>query len=262
MLLIAACSSIPEEKLSQFTLPTSLDMQGDTLVYSISNTLQAPIRLQVSSANEEVDSMLSGISPMLLPAETDTAIRFEPGINRESAQLSTSAQFGDPDAALNLMPLHLPFPEGKSYTIIQAFEGSFSHNSDYSRYALDIDLAEGDTVTAAADGFVVGVIEDYKNGGNLKKWRDFANYITLYHPEMKAFTQYVHLIHEGSLVEVGDTVFAGQPIALSGRTGYTTTEHLHFNVLRANTEGLISVHYSFRNNIDGASLKQGDEVKH
>jgi murein DD-endopeptidase MepM/ murein hydrolase activator NlpD len=237
-------------------------MQGDTLVYSISNTLQVPIRLQVSSSNAVADSMLSQNFPMLLPARTDTAIRFQPGINKENARLSTSAMFGDPDAEINLKPLRLPFQKEKTYMVIQGFEGSFSHNSDYSRYALDFDLAEGDTILAAADGFVIGVIEEYTDGGNLKKWRDYANFITLYHPEMNILSQYAHLKHMGSLVEVGDSVFAGQPIGLSGKTGYTTTEHLHFNVLRATPDGVASIPYNFEGGIIGAELTKGDEVKH
>ena len=41
-------------------------------------------------------------------------------------------------------------------------------------------------------------------------------------------TLYSH--NSKNLVKVGDWVKAGQPIALTGRTGRATTEHLHFEV--------------------------------
>ncbi len=138
----------------------------------------------------------------------------------------------------------LPFPKNRSYKIIQGYNGSHSHNTDYSRYAIDFSLKINDTVCSAADGYVVGVIKDYELGGTTEDWIDYSNYITIYHPKSGLFTQYVHLIKNGSFVKVGDTVIKGQPIGLSGMTGYTTVPHLHFNVLKPDKkEGLVSTDY-------------------
>ena len=41
-------------------------------------------------------------------------------------------------------------------------------------------------------------------------------------------TVYSH--NSKNLVAVGDTVKAGQPVGLTGRTGRATTEHLHFEI--------------------------------
>ena len=41
---------------------------------------------------------------------------------------------------------------------------------------------------------------------------------------------YAHLKPEGVLVRIGQRVHAGQPIGLSGNTGFTTGPHLHFAV--------------------------------
>lgn len=154
--------------------------------------------------------------------------------------------------------MNLPFKRGYKYKIIQAYNGSFSHTSEYSKYALDFNLTEGDTICAAADSFVVGVIEGYTRGGRAKKWRDYTNYITVFHPEMNLYTQYVHLMHEGSFVEVGDYVKSEQAIGRSGKTGRTDIEHLHFNVLRANDSGMQSEQINFKEGYRGIDLKKGD----
>ena len=75
--------------------------------------------------------------------------------------------------------------------------------------------------------------------------------------------QYVHLEHEGSLVAVGDTVKRGQPIGMVGLTGFTSTEHLHFNVLIPDsTEGMVSIPITFSDETPGASLTRGSRVSH
>jgi len=156
----------------------------------------------------------------------------------------------------------LPFPKNRSYKIIQGYNGSHSHNTDYSRYAIDFSLKINDTVCSAADGYVVGVIKDYKLGGTTEDWIDYSNYITIYHPKSGLFTQYVHLIKNGSFVKVGDTVTKGQPIGLSGMTGYTTVPHLHFNVLKPDKkEGLISTDIEFEEGYKGTELTENITVK-
>ena len=41
---------------------------------------------------------------------------------------------------------------------------------------------------------------------------------------------YGHLAHDGVLVGVGQQVARGEPIALSGHTGFSFAPHLHFSV--------------------------------
>ena len=82
---------------------------------------------------------------------------------------------------------------------------------------LDLRARGGTPVYAAADGTVTlsgssgayGNVVLLDHGGGLQ-------------------TLYAH--HERNLVEVGGTVRRGQPIALVGRTGNATGEHLHFEV--------------------------------
>jgi len=80
---------------------------------------------------------------------------------------------------------------------------------------VDIKTFANDTVRSAFDG-VVRLSRNY--GG-------YGNVIVVRHP-FGLETVYSH--NSKNLVESGDQVKAGQPIALEGRTGRATTEHVHF----------------------------------
>ena len=56
-----------------------------------------------------------------------------------------------------------------------------------------------------------------------------ANYVKIRHDD-GTIGNYVHLQHDGVLVEVGDKVRTGDVIGMSGNTGFTTGPHLHFEV--------------------------------
>lgn len=122
----------------------------------------------------------------------------------------------------------LPFPEGKKYRVIQGYFSRFTHKE---RAALDFNMKRGDTITAAREGVVVRAKEDGKKGGLNRKYRSEGNNIVLQHADGSR-AGYWHLQHNGALVNIGDTVKKGQPIALSGKTGYAFVPHLHFLVRR------------------------------
>ncbi|HTD93214.1 MAG TPA: M23 family metallopeptidase [Chitinophagaceae bacterium] len=127
----------------------------------------------------------------------------------------------------------LPYEKGKSYRMIQ---GYFSHFSHRERAALDFKMKRGTTICAAREGVVVRVKEDGDRGGWNKKYRPYGNNIVIQHPDGSR-AGYWHLQKDGALVNVGGTVRRGQPIALSGKTGYAFLPHLHFLVWDFDKDG-------------------------
>lgn len=86
---------------------------------------------------------------------------------------------------------------------------------------VDIKAVPNDTIRAAFSG-VVRMSKPYSGYGNIIVIRHYNG----------METAYAH--NSRNLVTVNDVVKAGDPIALAGRTGRATTEHLHFEFRVAN----------------------------
>lgn len=92
----------------------------------------------------------------------------------------------------------------------------------YTRMHTGTDFALGDGLTYAADQGTV-IIAGYING--------YGNTVVIDHGMIngqRVATLYAH--HASLLVQPGDVVRKGVPIALVGSTGYSTGPHLHFEV--------------------------------
>jgi murein DD-endopeptidase MepM/ murein hydrolase activator NlpD len=139
----------------------------------------------------------------------------------------------------------LPFPPQLRFGIAQSFGGRATHTDKQNYYAVDIVMPEGTPVLAARDGVVMTVDNDFYGAGlDLSQYGDRANNIRIVHAD-GTMAVYAHLQLEGAKVAVGDHVRAGQPIALSGDTGYSNGPHLHFCIqVNANMQ-LISVPFAF-----------------
>jgi hypothetical protein len=117
---------------------------------------------------------------------------------------------------------------GDLCVITQGNHGYFSHGG-YAAYALDWNVPEGTVVVAAREGRVLDLREDSDSGCGDVSCADQANYLVLDHGD-GSFGQYWHLQQDGALVEVGQIVGRGEPIGLSGNTGWSTGPHLHLQV--------------------------------
>jgi murein DD-endopeptidase MepM/ murein hydrolase activator NlpD len=146
---------------------------------------------------------------------------------------------------------HLPFPAREKFGVAQAFGGKASHTDTQNYYAVDIVMPEGTPVLAARDGVVMTVDNDFYGAGlDMAQYGDRANNIRIVHSD-GTMAVYAHLELESAKVAVGDHVRAGQELALSGDTGYTTGPHLHFCV-QVNTDmRLVSVPFQFTTEAGG-----------
>ena len=110
--------------------------------------------------------------------------------------------------------------------LIQAYESMFSHKGER---ALDFKVKKGTTICAARGGVVTAVRKESDKGGLKQENLADGNYIFIRHNDGSE-ANYWHFKKEGVLVNVGDTIKTGQPIGLSGNTGYSAFPHLHFEV--------------------------------
>lgn len=254
----------PKETYNQYQIDIKSSYSNNNIVLKVNNQLKSPLRLVVYTDNDALNKKHKLYDTLTIsPAEIVNKKYYVPSKNTFLYYYQT--YLGNPKQAINKNEIALPFPKGKSYRIIQGYNGTYSHNNDYNRYAIDFDLKINDTICSVADGVVVGVIDKYRYGGSSQLWRenDRSNYITIYHPHSGIYTQYGHLIFRGSFVKLGDEVKKGQPIALSGMTGFTDISHLHFNVLVPKKGGtFVSTPIIFENNMAGEDLKRGDTIKH
>jgi murein DD-endopeptidase MepM/ murein hydrolase activator NlpD len=148
----------------------------------------------------------------------------------------------------------MPFGPGR-YVVMQGPRGTFSHFAGSgSENAVDWTCPVGTIVCAARDGRVVAVKQDSTVGGNDRKWRPFANYVVIKHAD-GTFADYVHLQPDSVMVNIGEEVTTGQPIARSGKTGFTSAPHLHFSVFQ-NVDGQTKLTLPFRLKTDRGTFTE------
>lgn len=137
---------------------------------------------------------------------------------------------------------YLPFEEGKEYTMAQGYNGPQSHRNVN---ALDFTMPEGSNITAAREGVVVKVVQSNWNTCPEEKCKEFNNTVTIYHKD-GTFAEYAHIKQNGAIVKEGDVVKAGQLIAKSGNTGWSSGPHLHFLVYKYTENGMQSLETKFK----------------
>ena len=215
----------------------------------------------VNSAGGPVSVDVSFAQSLNVSTEPPLPARFVLPANSESRVLRVFA--GDPNASFSYslkysyMPgdyraqhddaarYQLPFSTRQQFVIAQAFGGKASHTDAQNHDAVDIVMPVGTPVLAARDGVVMTVDSDfYGTGLDMAKYGDRANNIRIVHSD-GTMAVYAHLQLESAQVQVGNHVHAGQELALSGDTGYSSGPHLHFCVQVNSQMDLISVPFQF-----------------
>ena len=245
------------------SIKASKTIKQDSVYFDFINSFSIPVEVNLSGK----DSLGSEVSfkPYTLLHANDTLKEalIIPQISvKDTAQIligdyiNFKVTFGNPISKEDNTKYVLPYLKGRQYEIMQSYGGAFSHKSTSSYYAIDFSLQVGDTVVAARDGVVFFVKEDSREHCPTPKCIGKANKILISHQD-GTYANYVHLDYEGALVDVGDTINAGEIIGISGMTGFTTKPHLHFVVHKARS---VSVPIRFKG-IRRKKLKQGKIYK-
>ena len=135
----------------------------------------------------------------------------------------------------------LPFRKGTECLVGQSYLERPTH---MNQYAVDFNMEIGTEICAARDGTVTRVVQHNNKGCPREDCSRYNNFILVKHSD-GSVADYSHIKKNGAMVKVGDRVKAGQPIALSGDTGWASGPHLHFEVYVMRFEGQKSERIQF-----------------
>ena len=173
------------------------------------------------------------------------------------AECIQRAVFPEPTSS----PYCLPFAEGSAYALTQSY-CSAPGRSHMNRFAWDFAGPMGTEIIAVRGGVVVELREHWPDtdtqGGH-------ENMVAVQHDD-ESLSIYIHMMKDGVLVELGDTVPRGGLIGWMGSSG-TGFSHLHFMIcLRAglcSSPTEITLPVSYRNAIGPldsiGGLAEGEE---
>ncbi len=211
---------------------------GSGLEFTVSNRYYAPIELGIV-----FDSIVGVDYPhpdddlrWVIPARSDRDLFELPvlgNVDVPAVQYRYVYLPGDPAALpTNDVTYRVPFSAGASFPVSQTYPDSATHRTRDSMYAVDFAMPVGTDVVAARDGIVFDVsTTNFKGGPDANQYADLANLVRILHDD-GTYSVYAHLNWNSIRVQPGDRVEAGQYIADSGNTGFSSGPHLHFAVQR------------------------------
>lgn len=199
-LVLSTCQTIRNIESEQayqpepFLLPSITDIPLPTTDFKI--MLQAPTLEPISSTRKNISENFT------TREKRDIKVADPQLMANENTMILDLALIQENDYAF-------PLPGAK---VISPYKGRRKNHS-----GVDLKTCANDTIVAAFDG-IVRMSQPYSAYGNVIVVRHYNGLETVYSHNSK------------NLVKPGDRVKVGQPIALTGRTGRATTEHLHFEV--------------------------------
>lgn len=209
--------------------------------WQLSNPLPVDIQhwLRVKGKKTFFTSLMAkpGQTIILDPSDYNLADNFQP--------IEHYYLLGKPIAKPEMQIIPLPYKSSKKFKISQGFKGQYSHTGRGNRYAVDIAMPIGATVSAVYSGIVADLRDDFSMGGSTNYFLDKANHVTVMH-EDGTIAIYAHILYGSAKVKIGDKVKAGDELARVGNTGFSTGPHLHF-VMRYNSgNGSYSIPFRFK----------------
>jgi len=165
---------------------------------------------------------------------------------RYTREFSFRAKFGDPRARPAEYAYRLPYPTGQTHSVLQGFHGTFSHRGS-NEFAVDFDCPVATPVLAARDGIVVAYNAAAQGAGTTPEFLDYrrTNFVLVLHDD-GTVGEYMHLSPSGIEVKAGQRVERGSRLGLSGNTGFSSTPHLHFQVMTSAEDGASVLSFPFK----------------
>ncbi len=229
---------------------------GGRIVQTARNRYMVPVVISWSMSaldNVEATSALTGVAflpPAASPSELGpqvvlTNLRRIDQNQRYRRELYFRARFGDPRSRPEPYDYALPYPQGQTFAVLQGFHGEFSHRGS-NEYAVDFDCPVATPVLAARPGVVVVAHAAAQGSGTTAEYLDYkrTNFVIVRHDD-GTLGEYMHLSPSSVIVKPGERVERGQPLALSGNTGFSSTPHLHFQVMTAAPDGVAAISFPF-----------------
>lgn len=236
------------EELLEAANSTIENLQSQIETYDVIVANLEATRDQLRDRVSELEEQIEGLEASVLELQAQVEELEESQIECDS---STYEDNGICRARGNIW-VYMPFENGQQVNVTQSHHGYYSHN-DLMLYAVDFPAPENTSIAAALPGVVIQVIEFNTGGCPSIACANQSNLIVIDHGD-STFGMYAHLTHNGALVDVGDTVHQGQPIGLSGNTGWSTGPHLHFEVKDVYGQSLPIRFYELANISDGIAF--------
>ena len=214
---------------------------GETL--KVCNDLYAPVQIElrldnVQNAVGAPDKPIHWVLPPRSSIRLVSLAPAEPGTPM-SYKTKLRSVLGDP----RLAPQHYAYPlpwRGGPFKLTQGANGKYSHFTPKGRYAQDIAMPEGTPIVAARGGVVVKT-ENHQSG---RGTNPSGNFVRILHDD-GTMGVYLHLMRGSVMVQEGQHVAVGTPLARSGNTGNSTGPHLHFVIQRNVGLALESIPFDF-----------------
>jgi murein DD-endopeptidase MepM/ murein hydrolase activator NlpD len=252
-----AVSRITDFVFTGGAIDIEMRRDGNRVIEVAYNHFSVPIVLSWQEADlANLDPIEAGAGVALLPA-ADKPNGQAPGVVLTTLAIGDTSQayhrviqlherFGNPEAQPAAYAYRLPYQTGKTFAVLQGFHGAFSHRGS-NEYAVDFDCPVATKVLAARAGVVVASNAAAQGAGttpdNLEYRR--TNFVLVLHDD-GTLGEYMHLAPSSVEVTPGQRVERGQELALSGNTGYSSTPHLHFQVMTAAEDGVSARSFPIR----------------
>jgi hypothetical protein len=219
-------------------------------VYLLHNDFWGPVEIELKF--EEAVNVLSEPelpATFVIPAQTEQTLLGIGALDQRKGfqyRLSLTSVPGRPiRSPIENLVILPPFAPEEAYPVSQGFLGEKTHNSPDSTYAVDIAMPVGTAIHAVRGGIVMDVEEDFNRGGtDFNKFADKANHVRILHDD-GTMALYAHLDLASVIVRPGSRVGAGQKLARSGNTGFSSGPHLHFAIQQNTGMQLVSVPFLF-----------------